>query len=146
MVISGTLAGMEAATRIASGEGMRRAVKLNVSGAFHSPLMDEAAVAFAVELDRATVADPSVPVACNVDGAAGHDAASLRDRLRRQLTAAVRWTDCVQTLIALGADTLIEIGPGNVLTGLARRIAPDVRAVSAVSLDAVRALIATAAT
>jgi len=79
-------------------------------------------------------------VACNVDGAAVRDAAELRDRLRRQLTAPVRWTDCVSTLVDLGVDTLVEVGPGAVLTGLARRIAPDVRAVAVPSLDEAAAL------
>jgi [acyl-carrier-protein] S-malonyltransferase len=100
---------------------------LNVSGAFHSPLMAPAAERFGALLDAAELHDAAVPVACNVDAAAVRDAAGLRRRLRAQLTAPVRWVECVETLVSLGADTLVEAGPGSVLTGLARRIVPEVR-------------------
>ena len=73
---------------------------------------------------------------CNVDAIDVHTADALRDRLRAQLTSPVRWIDCVHRLVDLGADTLIEVGPGSVLSGLARRIAPDVRAISVSSADA----------
>jgi [acyl-carrier-protein] S-malonyltransferase len=72
---------------------------------------------------------------CNVDGRAVHTAAELRERLREQLTAPVRWIECVQRLLDLGAEALIEVGPGNVLSGLARRIAPGVRAVAVNTRD-----------
>jgi [acyl-carrier-protein] S-malonyltransferase len=75
-------------------------------------------------------------VVCNVDGRDVHTADDLRDRLRAQLTSPVRWIDCVHRLVELGADTLVEVGPGNVLSGLARRIAPSVRALSVSTLDA----------
>ena len=125
VVLSGSLAGVEAASRLALERGVRRAVPLRVGGAFHSPLMAEAAAAFRLELERAPIRDARIPVACNVDGAAVRDAAGLRRRLERQLVAPVRWADCVDTLAGLGAEALIEVGPGGVLTGLARRIAPQ---------------------
>jgi [acyl-carrier-protein] S-malonyltransferase len=81
-----------------------------------------------------------VPVACNVDGGAVRDAGGLRDRLRRQLTAPVRWVDCVGTLVSLGVDTLVEVGPGSVLSGLAKRIAPAVRTATVARLDDAAAL------
>jgi [acyl-carrier-protein] S-malonyltransferase len=130
LVISGTRAGIDAATTLALARGARRAIPLNVSGAFHSPLMASAASRFSVSLDSVAIADPDPPVVCNVDARAVHIAAELRDRLREQLTAPVRWIECVQRLVDLGADALIEVGPGSVLSGLARRIAPGVPAVA----------------
>ncbi|MFN2569932.1 MAG: ACP S-malonyltransferase [Candidatus Dormibacteria bacterium] len=136
VVISGAAIAVTAATALATERGARRAVPLNVSGAFHSPLMESAAEDFAAHLDAATIGDPSVPIVCNVDGEAVTDAAGLRDRLRRQLTSPVRWTDCVARLTALGAEALVEVGPGSVLSGLARRIAPEVPALPVSSLEA----------
>ena len=130
VVLSGATAALEAAIALARERGVRRAMPLNVSGAFHSPLMAPAAARFATLLDSTPFGDATIPVVCNVDAAAVSDGAGLRERLRRQLTAPVRWTDCVATLVALGADTLVEVGPGSVLTALARRIAPEVKALS----------------
>lgn len=140
VVLSGTVAGVEEASRLARERGARRAVPLRVGGAFHSPLMRDAAAAFAAELEAAALRDPAVPVVCNVDGAAVTDAAGLRARLERQLISPVRWTDCVATLVRLGAEALIELGPGGVLTGLARRIAPGLAALSVTTLDEAGAL------
>jgi [acyl-carrier-protein] S-malonyltransferase len=135
VVLSGSRDALERAIALARERGVRRAMPLNVSGAFHSPLMGPAAERFAALLDQASFRDAAVPVACNVDGAAVQDAAGLRDRLRRQLTAPVRWVDCVDTLVSLGVDALVEVGPGAVLTALAKRIAPEVRGVSVARLD-----------
>jgi [acyl-carrier-protein] S-malonyltransferase len=130
VVISGTRTSVETAARLARERGARRVIELNVSGAFHSPLMEEAANGFAGVLDSAGIKDARIPIVCNVDAAPVTAATELRPRLRRQLTSAVRWTDCVLQLVALGADVLAEVGPGSVLTGLARRIAPDVQAIT----------------
>jgi [acyl-carrier-protein] S-malonyltransferase len=130
LVISGSTAGVDAAAKLALARGARRAFPLNVSGAFHSPLMSSAATRFGVALDAVAMSDPNPQVVCNVDAIAAQSAAELRDRLRLQLTSPVRWIDCVRRLVELGADTLVEIGPGSVLSGLARRIAPDVRTLS----------------
>jgi [acyl-carrier-protein] S-malonyltransferase len=136
LVVSGSTAGVDAAAKIALSRGARRAIPLNVSGAFHSPLMTSAAQRFETGLDSTALSDPHPPVVCNVDGHDVHTAAELRERLRAQLTSPVRWIDCVRRLVELGAETLVEVGPGNVLSGLARRIAPDVRTVSVSTLDA----------
>jgi [acyl-carrier-protein] S-malonyltransferase len=136
LVISGSRAGVDAAAQRALARGARRAIPLNVSGAFHSPLMAEAASRFGVALDAVALADPNPPVVCNVDARAAHAAAELRHRLREQLTSPVRWIECVERLVELGAEMLIEVGPGSVLTGLAKRIAPGVRAASVSSLEA----------
>jgi [acyl-carrier-protein] S-malonyltransferase len=130
LVISGSTGGVDAASKLALSRGARRAIPLNVSGAFHSPLMASAASRFEAALDSMALSDPHPPVVCNVDACAVHTAAALRDRLRAQLTSPVRWIDCVHRLVDLGAELLVEVGPGSVLSGLARRIAPDVRAVS----------------
>ncbi len=145
VVVSGSLAGVDAAAQRAGEAGLRRAVPLNVGGAFHSPLMREAAERFAAELDRVPLRAPAVPVVCNVDAEAVRDPDALRQRLRRQLTSPVLWIESVQRLLQLGADLLVEIGPGAVLTGLARRIAPGTAALSVSTPDAARALVAPAA-
>jgi [acyl-carrier-protein] S-malonyltransferase len=136
VVLSGSRDALDRALALARERGVRRAMPLNVSGAFHSPLMAPAAERFAALLDRAAFADARVPVVCNVDAEPVRDAAGLRGRLRAQLTAPVRWVECVEALVGLGAEALVEVGPGSVLTGLARRIAPEVRAMSVSSLDA----------
>ncbi len=140
IVISGTLAGVAAASEQAKAQGARRVVPLNVSGAFHSPLMSDAAKELADVINAATLNDTKVPVVSNVDGKQSIRPDEIRQRLRRQLVAPVRWTDCVARLAGLGIDVIVELGPGSVLTGLAKRIAPGVDAVSASTPDAVRGL------
>lgn len=135
-VLSGDPAGLEAAQTAAGRLGVRRAVPLNVGGAFHSPLMEQASAGFARHLDAVEVRPPRRPVVCNVDAEAVSDAEGLRRRLRAQLTAPVRWTDCVRRLVDLGAEALVEVGPQAVLTGLARRIVPNVPAIAVGSPEA----------
>ena len=139
-VISGTTAGVEAAERLALARGAKRAVRLNVSGAFHSPLMAPAADQVAAVLDSVDITAARVPVVANVDGAAVTGPDEIRDRLRRQMTAPVRWVDCVHRLVSMGATALVEVGPGSVLSGLARRIAPQARTAQIATLDSARAL------
>lgn len=130
LVISGSTTGVEAASKLALERGARRAIPLNVSGAFHSPLMGAAAARFDTALDGVRLSDPEPAVVCNVDAQDVHTATELRERLRLQLTSPVRWIDCVHRLVELGAEFLVEVGPGKVLSGLAKRIAPDVRTLS----------------
>lgn len=131
VVLSGTVAGVAAAVELARARGVRKAMPLRVSGAFHSPLMADAAASVCDLIDTARLRDASIPVACNVDGALVTDAAGLHERLRRQLAMPVRWTDCVIALTGLGVDAFVELGPGGVLTGLVKRIAPGVHALHA---------------
>lgn len=128
VVVSGTVAAVDRALALARGQGARRAVPLRVSGAFHSPLMRAAAETVARLVDAAPMADPRIPVALNVDGALARSAAEVRQRLRHQLLSPVRWDRCVGALVGLGVDVLVELGPKGVLTGLARRLAPQVPA------------------
>jgi len=127
LVVSGEIAGVERLMELAREAGARRAVRLNVSGAFHSPLMAPAADGLASALDAAALGAPAFPVASNVTGDLVEDAGTATALLRRQLTAPVRWTDVVTTLAGRFPEALfVEVGPGNVLTGLVKRIAPDV--------------------
>lgn len=137
IVVSGAVAAVERACAVARERGARRCVPLRVSGAFHSPLMAEAAAQVAARLEAVPLRDPRVPVACNVDGRLVTDALGLRERLRRQLVSPVQWVDCVRSLVSCDIDALVELGPQGVLTGLARRIAPDVPAVALPSIEAV---------
>ncbi len=140
VVVSGDVVAVTAFSATARAAGARRVLPLKVSGAFHSPLMAGAAAAFARVLDGIEWRDPSVPVVANVDAMAVSDAAGLRERLGRQMVSAVHWAESVERLVALGAEVLVEVGPGEVLTGLARRIAPQVKAVSVSNLAAAAGL------
>jgi len=102
--------------------GAKRAVSLPVSVPSHSSLMRPAADALADVLATATIGMPAIPVVHNVDARTRPEADAIRDALRRQLYNPVRWTDSVAALQADGAEILLELGPGKVLTGLARRI------------------------
>jgi [acyl-carrier-protein] S-malonyltransferase len=140
VVVSGSVEGVARAGELARQRGARRVVALNVSGAFHSPLMAPAAERFATVIDTTSRHPLRFPVVCNVDGAAVSNADDLPSRLTRQLESPVRWIDCVTSLIALGSEVLVEVGPGTVLSGLARRIAPEVRVAAVNDLDGARAL------
>lgn len=130
-VISGEVAGVERAMVLAKEQGAKRAIRLPVSGAFHSPLMEPAAEGFASALAAAPFADATVPVYGNVDGQPTTSASDARARLARQLTSPVRWVDLVQRLAADHPDALfVEMGPGAVLAGLVRKIAPQVAVTS----------------
>jgi [acyl-carrier-protein] S-malonyltransferase len=125
-VISGEVAGVEKAMELAKAAGAKRAIRLNVSGAFHSPLMEPAATGLEKAIDAAAWSEPSCPVYCNVTASATTSAAAARSLLLKQLTSPVRWVDLIRAMAAAhpGA-TFVEMGPGNVLTGLLKRLAPD---------------------
>ncbi len=136
VVVSGTGEAVAELTRRALAAGARRVLPLRVSGAFHSPLMGEAAAGFAGVLDTVAMTRAAIPVIANVDAAAVRDPAQIRDRLGRQMVSPVRWTESVARMLELGAEVLVEVGPGSVLTGLARRIAPGTPALSVGDLAA----------
>jgi [acyl-carrier-protein] S-malonyltransferase len=121
-VISGT---PEAVETILSNLKVKRAVKLNVSGAFHSHLMAPAAEEFQQILETVTFADAKVPVLSNVEPVPATGAAILKERLTRQMTGSVRWREIMLQLPVQGIDRVVEIGPGKVLTGLIKRTCPD---------------------
>jgi [acyl-carrier-protein] S-malonyltransferase len=123
-VISGDLAAVEKASELAKAKGARRAVMLPVSAPFHCALMQPAQEEVARVLGALELADPRIPVAANVTGGMVTTAAEVRDALTRQVTGAVRWVDCMKSLIAAGAGTYIELAPGKVLCGLLKQIDP----------------------
>lgn len=126
VVLSGTPAGLEAAAEEARRRGARRVQPLNVAGAFHTPLMAEARPVFAAHLDATPFASPAAPVVSNGDARPYADADAWRERLAEHLVSPVRWRSSMETLTELGADSFVEVGPGRVLTGLARRTVPDI--------------------
>ncbi len=122
VVISGTPA---AIMTLLGSIKIRRAVELNVSGAFHSPLMAAAAADFETELDKVSFQTAQYPVLTNVDPTPTTDAAQLRERLIRQMTGPVRWREISLCLTELGIERAVEVGPGRVLTGLIKRTCPQ---------------------
>lgn len=122
VVIAGHADAVQQAMAAAREAGAKRAVELPVSVPAHSTLMKAAADELAQTLAGVTISAPRIPVVHNVDAATHADADDIRDALRRQLYNPVRWTESVAALQAAGAEQLLELGPGKVLTGLARRI------------------------
>lgn len=127
VVISGSVAGVRAAMDLAKQRGARMVKELPVSGAFHSPLMESARTGLQVALASTEIRDARIPVYANVTSAPVHNAEEIRDLLLRQLTMPVRWEQSVARMVADGATDFVEIGPGKVLQGLVKRIAPGVR-------------------
>jgi [acyl-carrier-protein] S-malonyltransferase len=130
IVISGEQAKIARAVELAKARGAKRAIPLQVAGAYHSRLMATAQVKVATELERVALTLPRVPVVSNVTARPGADPAAIKDLLVRQVTSPVRWTESMQWLIAAGFTRFIELGPGNVLAGLMKRINKDVTVLS----------------
>ena len=122
VVLSGTPAAVEA---VLSQVKVKRSIRLNVSGAFHSPLMAAAAAEFQDVVQPIPFSQAQVPVLSNVEPIPTVDAAVLKDRLVRQMTGSVRWREISQQFTAQGIERVVEIGPGTVLTGLIKRTSPD---------------------
>jgi [acyl-carrier-protein] S-malonyltransferase len=141
VVISGEVAGVERAMELCKAAGARRAVRLPVSGAFHSPLMASARAALAAALAETSFAAPSVPVYANVTTQPVTDPQTARSLLVEQLTAPVRWSGLVKRLVQdWPGALLVELGPGAVLGGLVRKIAPGADVVSCGTVADVEAL------
>ena len=122
-VISGEAEAVNAACETLKAAGAKRALPLQVSGAFHSPLMEPARAELAAAIEQAPVNAPMCPIYQNVSAAAETDPQRIKDNLLKQLTSPVRWTDTVRAMAAAGATEFIELGPGTVLQGLIKRIA-----------------------
>ena len=142
IVISGEVSAVEAGMDLAKAAGAKRAIRLPVSGAFHSPLMQPAAAGLAEALDAAQWRAPAVPIWSNVTGEAVGDAATARDLLLKQLTSPVRWIELMRNAAArFPGTTFVEMGPGAVLSGLAKRLAPECRTMTCGTVAEVEALL-----
>jgi [acyl-carrier-protein] S-malonyltransferase len=139
IVISGTPAGVAAASEALTAAGARKVVPLKVAGAFHSPLMQPARDRFAEVIEGASFSDASMPVYQNTDPSPATAAEVIRARLIDQITRPVRWTETMEALARDGVTLLVEAGPGSVLAGLARRVT-GLSAVSAESAGIERVL------
>ena len=126
IVISGEAEAVAEACAKMKEAGAKRALPLAVSGAFHSPLMEPARLELAEAIGKTPFQVPVCPIYQNVTALPSTDPEVIKDNLLRQLTSPVRWTQTVQNMVADGADSFLEIGPGTVLQGLVKRIAPEV--------------------
>ncbi len=135
VVISGHKAAVERALDIAKARGAKRAIVLPVSAPFHCALMQPAADAMAEALAKAEMKNPVVPVFANVVAGPLTDAATIRQKLVEQVTGTVRWRECVFAMSDFGVHTFVEIGAGKVLTGLAKKNAPEARAIAIGNAD-----------
>ena len=122
IVIAGSAAAVTRAVELAKGRGAKRAIMLNVSAPFHCALMKPAQERLSADLDRAVLLDPQVPLINNVAAQVVTSAALVREGLKRQVTAPVRWEESIRRLRAEGVDLFVEVGPGKVLSGLVRQI------------------------
>ena len=126
LVISGSVEGVDLAIQKLRDIGARRVLPLNVGGAFHSPLMQSAQEELAAAIDHTCFHEPICPIYQNISAQGTTDVATIQQNLKDQLTHPVRWTQSVQQMVAEGATEFVEFGPGEVLCGLVRRIAPEV--------------------
>ena len=141
VVGSGATAAVERAIVIAQAKGVRRAMKLPVSAPFHCAMMAPAADVMAEALRASPPVAPVVPVVANVSAARATDPAEIIDLLVKQVTATVRWRECMLAMAALGVDSFVELGSGKVLSGLVKRITPEATGVNAGTPAEIEALL-----
>lgn len=127
LVISGSIEGIDLACQKLTEAGAKRALKLNVGGAFHSPLMEPARIELQAAIENTTIQSPVCPIYQNVDPKPNTDSEKIKANLITQLTGAVRWTQTVENMLADGATDFIEVGPGNVLQGLVKKVSRAVQ-------------------
>ena len=140
IVLSGTVEGIDAAVEKAREHGIRRAIKLNVAGAYHSRLMQSAQDQLAAELAGVAMQSPGIPVVCNFGASVVSDPTEIRSMLEKQVTGSVRWTESIRLLCEKGHRTFIELGPGKVLAGLVAKIDKDVTVHSVEDLASLEAV------
>ena len=131
IVVSGEERAVERVVELAPGAGAKRAVRLQVGAAFHSQMMKPVQEKLAVAMGSISWRDPVVPMASNASGDLVSTAEQVRQALIDQIASPVLWVQCVKTMIAYGCQSFLELGPGRVLGGLARQIAPDVEVFAA---------------
>jgi [acyl-carrier-protein] S-malonyltransferase len=140
VVISGTKAAVDRACEIAKAKGAKRAILLPVSAPFHCALMQPAADAMAEALSKVEMKAPVVPVIANVLAGPLSDPVAIRQRLVEQVTGTVRWRECVGFMVAQGVKVFVEVGSGKVLTGLAKKNAPEAAATACGTPDEIAAI------
>jgi [acyl-carrier-protein] S-malonyltransferase len=140
IVISGEEKGIDRAIELAKAAGAKRAMKLNVGGAFHSPLMGEAAEALREALKDVPFSAPRLRFVANVSARFVDDPEEIRKGLTEQILHCVRWSESILTLVGADAETFLEVGPGNVLTGLLKRIDGNAKGYSVGRLDGLKGL------
>lgn len=131
LVISGTIEGVDKACDLMIKAGAKRAIKLNVGGAFHSPLMEAARVELQTAIEATEIREPICPIYQNIDAKPYTDVANIKHNLILQLTGAVRWTQTIEKMLHDGATSFTEVGPGNVLQGLVKKVDRNVQTSSA---------------
>ncbi|MES2454458.1 MAG: ACP S-malonyltransferase [Bacteroidota bacterium] len=131
IVISGSIEGVDIACQKLTAAGAKRALKLNVGGAFHSPLMEPARIELKNAIEGVAISVPVCPIYQNVDPQPNTDPQKIKENLITQLTGAVKWTQTIENMIAGGATEFVEVGPGNVLQGLVRKVSREVQTSSA---------------
>ena len=141
IVISGELAKVEAAVGVAREYGIRRATMLNVAGAYHSRLMDEAYRKLGQALLDVEMQPPRFPVISNVTGEEAMTLPEIRRTLQDQVTGTVRWVDCMERLLSMGCELFIELGPGGVLAGLLQRTRKGVEVMTVSDPESLRACV-----
>jgi [acyl-carrier-protein] S-malonyltransferase len=122
LVISGSIEGVDKACELLLLAGAKRALKLNVGGAFHSPLMELARVELQAAIENTEIKEPICPIYQNIDAKPYTDVPSIKHNLIAQLTGAVRWTQTIEKMLHDGATSFVEVGPGNVLQGLVKKL------------------------
>jgi [acyl-carrier-protein] S-malonyltransferase len=142
IVIAGSKAAVDRAIAIAKGRGIRKALPLPVSAPFHCALMKPAEERLKPVLDEAPFKDLWMPLVSNVDASPIGTAAAVRNALVRQVVSPVRWVESVEKMISMGVKRFVEIGPGTVLTGLIKRINPDVKLVNVKDAETLEAFLA----
>jgi [acyl-carrier-protein] S-malonyltransferase len=138
LVISGEVEAVGKACGLAKAAGAKRTVPLQVSGPFHSPMLEPAGRRLQAELEKITINNPAVPVVSNVKAQPSRDAADIRELLVAQVSSSVRWADGIRWMLKNGINTFVEVGPGKVLTGFLKKIDKEARAFNvedAASLD-----------
>lgn len=135
IVISGTMAAVETACEKLKEAGAKRTIMLNVSGPFHSDMLKDAGKELGKVLEQAQIHKPTIPYVANVTAAYVTDAAEVKDLLKQQVSSSVRWQQSVETMLADGVDTFIEIGPGKTLSGFMKKINRDVTVLNIEKLE-----------
>jgi len=140
-VVSGEIAAIEKAGELAKEMGAKRFIKLNVSGAFHSPLMSDAAKELRKVIAEVHMEDPSIAMVANYTGGFVPTAVEIKTNLARQITGSVLWTESIRRMAVEGAEVFVELGPGTVLAGLIKKITSDAEAYSVGDKESMESLL-----